>query len=282
MALFFRLACAGLLLALLTAPTIGEDDGRPGELEGMRMQAVPDGTVQGVAAFTRDMIEQGRHNLNAACSRCHGRDGRGGKGPDLTRGVYTRVETDRDIIDVITNGVPGTGMAGLGPVYEDFYVPVLAYMRSEAVRANRRRAAPPAGSAVRGKELFAKHLCTGCHWVSGSGGRLGPNLTKLAAAVDYVRQSVREPDSQVDGAHQKVFLLDQYGRPLPAKRLSEDTYDILVMDEKENLHSIAKQDLEMLEYLPESWMPSFVGVLSPDDIEDLTTYLMSLRKVPAK
>ena len=170
------------------------------------------------------------------------RDGRGGKGPDLTDGVYRHVQTDRDILDAIANGIRGTGMPGLGAAYEDFYLPILAYIRHEAANSKRKPSAPN-GNAVRGKELFTKNKCANCHWVHDRGGRLGTNLSKLAATADYVRESMRYPNSQVDGSHQKVSLVNREGLSLVGKRLSENTFDILVMDKDENLHSLAKKRL---------------------------------------
>ena len=97
-------------------------------------KVAPDGTIQKIQAFTPDLIRQGNINLNIFCSRCHGKDGRGGKGPDLTDGVFRHAQTDREIIDLIANGIPGTGMPGSGEAAEDFHLPILAYMRCEVER----------------------------------------------------------------------------------------------------------------------------------------------------
>ncbi len=36
--------------------------------------------------FSDADIRHGKQSINAFCSRCHGRDGKGAKGPDLTDG----------------------------------------------------------------------------------------------------------------------------------------------------------------------------------------------------
>ena len=60
--------------------------------------------------FSDADVRHGKQSINAFCSRCHGRDGRGAKGPDLTDAEFIHAETDEDILDIISNGIPGTGM----------------------------------------------------------------------------------------------------------------------------------------------------------------------------
>ncbi len=272
-----RIHGAMALLLVLCVQAHSQENASQRSGEASSRVAVPDGSFPRMKEFSADDIEQGRQSMNILCARCHGRDGRGGKGPNLTEGVFRHVRTDKDIIDIITIGISGTGMPGFGATYEDYYLPVLAYIRAESAKSEG-KAEPLAGVATRGKQLFVKHQCGSCHWDGMAGGRLGTNLAQLTATASYVRESLINPSSQVDGTHQKVKLMDQYGRTFSGKRLRENTYDILIMDDQQNLHSIAKQELAELKYAHESMMPSFGDVLSKEDIEDLTAYLFSLQK----
>ncbi|MDP7206156.1 MAG: c-type cytochrome, partial [Pirellulaceae bacterium] len=56
-------------------------------------------------------VNQGRNFFNIMCARCHGRNARGGRGPDLTDGVFRYARTDEEVQQIIVNGVPGTDMA---------------------------------------------------------------------------------------------------------------------------------------------------------------------------
>jgi len=52
--------------------------------------------------------------------------------------------------------------------------------------------APPAGSVEKGKSLFVKNGCAGCHGLEGqgaptSGPRIGPNPLPIAAFIKYIR-----------------------------------------------------------------------------------------------
>lgn len=227
-----------------------------------------------------DMIEQGLNDVNAFCSRCHGRHGRGGKGPDLTSGVFRHVRSDEDILRVMANGIPGTGMPGFGAGLDEVFLPAVAYIRSEA--AKRKDAhQPPAGNSNRGYELFKQHKCAGCHWTGGEGGRIGTDLSKIAATPDHVRSSLTEPDSQIDASYQLLRILLDDGRVLTGRRLYENTYYVLLMDPQENLHTIDKSHIEQLSRPHQSLMPSFTKELNKVDVEDLTTYILSLRKEPS-
>jgi ubiquinol-cytochrome c reductase cytochrome c subunit len=61
-----------------------------------------------------------------------------------------------------------------------------------AAAAAQTPAPPPAGSVEKGKTLFVKNGCAGCHGLEGqgaptSGPRIGPNPLALAAFIKYVR-----------------------------------------------------------------------------------------------
>ncbi len=55
-------------------------------------------------------IEAGRISFMIHCERCHGPEGTGGIGPNLTDQFTLHGGTYQDIINVVTNGVPGKPM----------------------------------------------------------------------------------------------------------------------------------------------------------------------------
>ena len=239
--------------------------------------AKPDGSINDRVDFTQAEIQTGRHSLNAYCGRCHGRDGRGGRGPDLTNGVYKHVKEDKDILDIVANGIPGTAMPGIGDGANDFLWPVVAYIRSEGAKAKGKVVL--VGDPKRGEKLFKSHKCNSCHWANGEGGRLGTDLTGIAATPDYVRESLRRPNALVDEMHQQVTLFDAVGKVISGKLLSEDTFNILLMTMDEELLSIPK-DRVTFKYAKVSLMPSFRKLLKKSDVDDLTAYVLSIKKAP--
>jgi putative heme-binding domain-containing protein len=224
-------------------------------------------------------VNQGKQLLNAVCSRCHGKDGKGAKGPNLTDKDFIHAATDDEIIEVIANGIPGTGMIGIGPGFEDISRQIVAYIRDEQ-RKQKGGGGAPMGDLANGKKLFEENKCTNCHWLGNRGGRLGTDLTELTATADYIRESMRDPNTQVDGTHQKVQVIDAGGQAIVGRRMDENSYYVLLMDFDENLHIIDKTQGGVRVYYPSiSIMPEFEPQLGAQGIEDITTYLYSLRKV---
>ena len=230
-------------------------------------------------------VNQGRNFFRVYCARCHGLNARGAKGPDLTDGVFRHVRTDDELYRVITNGIPGTDMAGFGDGSETTAVlswQMVAYIRAEENKRGKTSGKHPTGDPARGRALFKKHKCASCHWTGSAGGRRGTDLSRLAAGPDYIRKSLTDPDAQIAGNYQLVQLIMENGQVYSGRRLYENTYFILIMDEHENLRTISKRRIEQLNRPHKSLMPSFRPFLNSAEVEDLTTYLLSLRKKPSK
>src|SRR6476659_3547858 len=55
-------------------------------------------------------IAYGSRLYDAQCTTCHSANGDGVGGVDLRSGRFRNAVTDQDLVRVITNGIPGTGM----------------------------------------------------------------------------------------------------------------------------------------------------------------------------
>ena len=230
-------------------------------------------------------VNQGRNFFRVYCARCHGLNARGAKGPDLTDGTFRHARNDDELYRVITNGLPGTDMAGFGDGTDTSAVlswQMGAYIRAEEKKRGAVTGKHPAGDPARGRALFKKHKCVTCHWTGSAGGRRGTDLSRLAAGPDYIRKSLTDPDAQIAGNYQLVQLIMENGQVYSGRRLYENTYFILIMDENENLRTISKRRIEQLNRPHKSLMPSFRQFLNSAEVEDLTTYILSLRKRPSK
>ncbi|PYT32097.1 MAG: hypothetical protein DMG58_10790 [Acidobacteria bacterium] len=130
-------------------------------------------------------IQEGSSLFRANCALCHGLKARGGgRGPDLTSGLWNHGASDAAIFRTISQGVPGTEMPG--SQFEDGEIwALVAYLRSTSAGTH----APVAGDGAKGERIFHDQACAHCHMVKGRGGRLGPELTRVGAAraVAYLR-----------------------------------------------------------------------------------------------
>ncbi len=221
-------------------------------------------------------VTAGKARFRIYCSECHGREGRGGRGPDLASGRWTHGGSDADLARTIAKGVPGTAMQAYGEDFDENDIKQLvAFIRSLAAGAGTIQVV---GNPARGFELFwTKGMCGGCHMVSGLGGRLGPELTRAGAqrSLAYLKESILKPSADLTPGYQAVRVVRRGGRPITGIRKNEDNFTIQIFDTSEKYHSFQKSQLDTLEELKESLMPP--ASLSDTEVDDVLAYLDALR-----
>jgi putative heme-binding domain-containing protein len=235
-------------------------------------------TVGGIALAQEDG-SAGERLFRLHCAECHGLDGQGGRGPDLTRGVYRRGSTDQALYQTISQGVAGTPMPATS-LSERQLLQIVRFVRGLAGGAR----AAVSGDPAAGARLFTgRGGCPKCHMVRGEGGRLGPDLTYAGSrrAPANLRASILRPDEEIDSAYWAVEAVDKNGNTYSGIRLNEDSYSIQMLDVNENLHSLAKKDLRTLAInKKQSRMPAYAGVFTAAELDDLVAYLYSLQRNP--
>jgi putative heme-binding domain-containing protein len=235
-------------------------------------------------------IKEGASLFRANCSPCHGLSARGGgRGPDLTSGRWTHGSTDAAIFRTITQGVSGTDMSANG--FEDSEVwAIVAYLRSLA---------PPkrpivSGDPANGKKIFSENAgCSNCHMVKGSGGRLGPDLSRVAVSrsVSYLIDSIRQPDKELSSGmldpnnhyglplvYDTVTVVTAAGDRITGIARNEDTFSVQLIATNQNLRLFLKKDVKEVIHEHKSLMPTYSeDALSASQLQDLIAYLETLR-----
>ena len=233
-----------------------------------------------------DAIRQGAVLFRQGCVYCHGVGAHGGaRGPDLTTGSWSHGGSDGELFRTIGNGVPGTAMAA-HRLTDDEIWRIVSYLRTQ-----QQAAAPATGDPHRGETLFFEGgRCSRCHIVAGRGGRLGPELSYIGSARprSYLIESIREPDRQLADnrtfgsdstlKYDTVTVVTGDGRTIVGVPMNEDTFTVQIMDASESIHSFQKKSLKSLRHEDRSLMPAYgPGGLSDADLQDLVSYLQSLR-----
>jgi cytochrome c oxidase cbb3-type subunit 3 len=233
----------------------------------------------------------GEYEFRINCALCHGLGGRGGgRGPDLTRAQKKHANSDAELFQVISNGIPGTVMPangtngqGVGMTDEEIWQ-IISYIRSVEVKTS----GPAMGSAAHGQQLFyGDSNCSLCHMVDGKGGRVGPDLTGVSgsrtreALIDSVRNPSRrlawgltEPTKEFPQEYETVTLVTADGKEIKGITLNEDNFSLQIMDQDGHLHLLDKSKLQSFHKSRESLMPKYGSdVLNEKGLNDILAFL---------
>jgi putative heme-binding domain-containing protein len=225
-----------------------------------------------------DGVAQGRALFQIHCSYCHGANGEGGRGADLTTGRYRRGGSDANLYISVRNGIPGTEMPAVRATDDEVWK-MVAFVKRLGSAAPTEKAA---GNAAAGKLIFeTKGKCLQCHAVGPSGGNLGPDLSDVGRrrSLNYLAESIVNPDADVAIPYRSLEVVTTAGEAISGVRLNEDDLSIQLRDTSDNLRSFLKSNVREVKRGRPSLMPAFASVLAKQEIEDVVAYLSSLRGV---
>jgi cytochrome c oxidase cbb3-type subunit III len=221
------------------------------------------------------VLQEGMAAFRANCAYCHGMDGRGARGPDLT-GIYASGATEDSLYPLVRAGVAGTEMPPAGVfLQEPDTWKVLMYLRTLSVPP----AAEPKGNAETGERIF-RARCASCHQVNGRGGVLGPDLSRIGAARTQaaLTRQIRGAVEDFRSGYEPVTVTTAEGRTVRGTRKNEDMFSVQVMDSTERLQGYVKAQVKAVTQEKRSIMPAYsVEQLNEQDLNDLLRYLWTLR-----
>jgi cytochrome c oxidase cbb3-type subunit III len=220
-----------------------------------------------------DSIKSGLALYRVRCGDCHGLDARGYRGPDLT--AVLGGMPDERLFQTIRKGVPGSEMQP-STMTDDDVLLIIAYLRN----MNKATATETtSGNADNGRKLFAAQ-CASCHRVGDTGGRLGPDLSRVGVARsrEALVREIRTPSEWMPPGYESVTLVTADGEKIRGVKKNEDTFSIQIMDGRERLRGYMKADLQQLIFEKASLMPEFgTERLNDGELNDLIGYLRTLR-----
>jgi putative heme-binding domain-containing protein len=228
-----------------------------------------------------DVIRRGSLFYRARCAGCHGLDGKGVSGPDLTAALAGGMSDER-FFQTIRRGVPGTEMPFFDAEHNsDTQVwEILTHLRTLTSGGTAMKAT---GDVAGGTNIFRAN-CASCHAVAGRGGHLGPDLTRIGAArsPSALAAKIRTPNRNILAGFQPVTVVLADGKRIRGTRKNEDAFSIQIMDTSERLQGFRKVDVQEIVREPRSLMPEFsVERLNDQSLNDLVTYMGTLRATDA-
>jgi len=226
----------------------------------------PEGAQQGAALFQNH------------CTYCHGARGQGGRGSDLTTGQYKHGGSDAELYATIRNGIRGTEMPPVRATDEEVWK-IVTFVKHLGSPVTGEKAS---GNAIAGKLVVeGKGGCLACHSIGPAGGSLGPDLSDVGRRRDlkYLEESLISPDEDVPARYRAVRLVTRSGMDVFGIRLNEDDISIQLVDTEDNLRSFLKADLREIRRDKPSLMPAYGARLTRKELDDVVSYLSTLRGV---
>jgi putative heme-binding domain-containing protein len=228
--------------------------------------------------YERADIDYGAQLFAGRCVACHGEQGNLISTANLRTGRFRNATSDRELSNVIRNGLSGTAMVATG--YSDSELTALvAYLRNMTTVDMR---GVLQGDVERGRALFlGKGDCGSCHRVAGVGPRSAPDLTMIGTmrTAATLQRTLLEPDAAMLPINRPMRAVTRDGTVIEGRRLNEDTFTVQIIDQRERLISLSKGDLRDYTVSTEAQMPSYEIVFGEQERADLVAYLLSLKGI---
>jgi putative heme-binding domain-containing protein len=129
------------------------------------------------------------------------------------------------------------------------------------------------GNAVRGKEVFTAS-CAVCHQFQGQGGKVGPDLTGIAARdrTDILTE-ILDPNRSVEANYRLWNVTTKEGEIFSGRLEAETQTTVEILDTTAQKHVVQRKDVASLEASNLSIMPIGFESLPGDDLKALLEYL---------
>ncbi len=233
--------------------------------------------AQGSPPQNERPIAEARQTFENRCAGCHGLDGRGGeRAPDIATSPKTQNRTDAALTQIITNGIPTSGMPSFNSLDAPTIKAVIKYLR--VLQGKSESAAMP-GNPSAGKELFyGKARCAQCHLAAGSGGFLGPDLSNYARRrpPEEIRDAITKPATMPGLGRSEATVTTRSGQSMTGVVRNEDNFSLQLQTPDGAFHSVVRADVASIAYSKTPLMPTDYGsTLTTTELNDLISFLMS-------
>lgn len=226
----------------------------------------------------------GKRLFASSCAACHGLDGKGSeRAPNIADGANVRRMSHTQIMGIIQNGIPGTGMPAFHTLSAAQVDALIEHLRTLG-GASQPVQLP--GDPAAGRALFTgKAGCSGCHMVMGEGGFIASNLSGYGKghSVEQIRTAISNPDGSKSRSVRTATITLRNGEQYAGRVRNEDNFSIQLQDINGAFHLLSRSDVASFEYDAKSMMPSdYASRLSPKELDDVESYLIDVAERQSK
>jgi cytochrome c oxidase cbb3-type subunit III len=219
-------------------------------------------------------VQEGARLFQTHCSYCHGSFGEGGRGADLTAGIYRRGGRDPELYVSIRYGVPGSEMGPVRVTDEEVWK-LVGFVKRLGSQGLLEKAT---GDPSAGRLVYQKSGCESCHRIERQGGALGPELTDIGRrrGLKFLAESLIKPEVDIPINYRGVQVVLKSGQTFSGIRLNRDDLSIQLRDTRGNLRSFLMENVQELRFDKPSLMPAYAS-MNQKDFDDVIAYLNSLK-----
>jgi cytochrome c oxidase cbb3-type subunit III len=226
------------------------------------------------------MLARGKQTFASTCAGCHGLDGRGGeRAPNIAENRKVQRLSDPQILRIIENGVPGTGMPAFHSLARTDVRAVVTYLRS--LQETKTTLKLP-GDPVRGETIFfGKAGCSGCHMAAGKGGFIASDLSGYGRshAAEQIRSAITSPTPISNGQAKMVRATTRSGEKYLGRIRNEDNFSLQLQTLDGTFFFVEKSDLESLDNSQTLMHADSGSTLTSNELNDVVSYLMRVSGV---
>jgi putative heme-binding domain-containing protein len=137
------------------------------------------------------------------------------------------------------------------------------------------------GNRTLGRGIFQTSVvaqCIRCHEFKGKGGKIGPDLTKVAARLspEKLLESLVAPQAEIAEGYGLVSLVLKDGSAHAGTLVEKSDREYAIKDPTGNTRVIPSDEVETITPAMSS-MPPMGAVLTPRELRDLMAYMVTLR-----
>jgi cytochrome c oxidase cbb3-type subunit III len=219
----------------------------------------------------------GERIFAASCASCHGLDGQGtDRGPGIAESARVQRLSDAQLGDIISFGIPDTGMKPFRDLSADQIRNIVTYVR---VLQGKHGPRSLPGDAGRGKQIFfGKGECSSCHAIYGAGGFLGPDLSSYGPAnsTQTILDAILNTERSVPNGYRLATVTTRDGHRIEGLIRNEDNFSMQLLAQDGSFHFFRASDLQKVERSAQPLMPTnYRGRLSADELNDLVNFLVN-------
>jgi putative heme-binding domain-containing protein len=132
------------------------------------------------------------------------------------------------------------------------------------------------GDPDAGKEVYASN-CASCHAIKGQGGKIGPDLSAIAAkGVRFIEDSILRPAKSITPGYETYSVIEQDGRKTVGLKSAETAAEVEITKASGEKVTIAKAAIKEVEQDKDaSVMPDNLNeAMTVKDLQDVLAYMM--------